>query len=86
MVFLLSAITFAVAHRPRLVSVPVGEFGPVWARTLRRLDRLITLGSALFIAATAGSLAVFAALLWPRTRQIRAQVSVRVANLRADLA
>jgi hypothetical protein len=61
--FLLSATVFAVAHRPRLRSVPVGDFGQIRARTLRRLDRLIALGSALFLTATAGSLAVFAALL-----------------------
>lgn len=62
-VFLLSAAAFAVAHRPRLVSVAAGEFGQVRARSLRRLNRLMTAGSALFLTATAGSLAVFAALL-----------------------
>jgi hypothetical protein len=61
--FLLSATVFAIGHRPRLVRVPTGDFGQVRTRTLRRLDRLITLGSALFLAGTAGSLAVFAVLL-----------------------
>jgi hypothetical protein len=61
--FLLSATVFAVGHRPRLVTVPTDDFDQVRTRTLRRLNRLITIGSALFLAATAGALAVFADLL-----------------------
>jgi hypothetical protein len=61
--FLVSATVYAVAHRPRLVRVPPDGFAEIRTRTLRRIDRLITLGTALFLLATAGALAVFAALL-----------------------
>ncbi|MGH3756888.1 hypothetical protein [Actinophytocola sp.] len=62
--FLIAAAAFAIAQRPRLQATSRTTFAETRARALRRINGLATSGTALFLLATAGSVATFAATLW----------------------
>jgi hypothetical protein len=62
--YLVAAMIFAFAQRPRLVRATAESFTELREATLRRANRLATAGTALFLAGTAGSLAAFAARFW----------------------